>query len=351
MTVALKSLVQIETRSIFLLEVLPQIFLVFLPLIRVLIVLPIEVLEEGMVHDFVDVFAEPLVGIVREQAMNEVLEVLGRLLRTLWTNVAIQNVQKELVFGLFVERVPLVEDQVGEHSESPEVCGLVLVHSVDEFWSHEDHGSLELVTKYLAGAREVEVAELDFALFIDQNVFGFEVPVDDAFGMHVQQSFNDLGENEFDVGNGEQALGVEDVEQTAIATVLDFEEERAVRLHCFVEIQDVFVVEHLHDVLLDQDLVDGFLRGEVLFLDDFQCHFLSPPIHCVVDLRKEALSEFLLDGVVFQDFLLLLEVGALGKNDGVFGLSELGSQSRGHSVVLLIFLVRILQIVAIAHNY
>lgn len=102
-------------------------------------------------------------------------------------------------------------------------------------------------------------------LEIDEDVFGFEVPENEVPFVDVLDGQNDLAEDLPDLLYRKQLLPVQVVEQIAVLTVVQNEDEILLKHEVAVELDDIFMIQLFVDLdfLLQKSkmvLVEGFGR-------------------------------------------------------------------------------------------
>lgn len=107
---------------------------------------------------------------------------------------------EEVVLVLGPEGVVALENHEQEHSETPQVCvdGDMIAFGYD-FGSHVGGSTAEGVDGGRRGGLEAEAEIDEFELFVSvkQNVFGFDVPMDDVALVQVLNRFCDCLEELF----------------------------------------------------------------------------------------------------------------------------------------------------------
>ena len=165
---------------------------------------PLEVLEERMLHDLVGpvLGAESLLGVFLEQSVEERGELLPDGLGHF--EGALADFEKEFVSVLVVEGGDADDHLVDDAAEGPPVHLLPVALFLDDLRGEVLGGAAdglgELVPHELG---EAEVRELEIAVLADEDVLGLEVAVDDAVGVEVLECEEDLGGEETSLVLGE----------------------------------------------------------------------------------------------------------------------------------------------------
>ena len=144
-----------------------------------------------------------VLAIVTEESQDEVLEWLGQALSTgLFPVSGVVTLEEKVVeilvfFGFFEWEDALHDDEqddaCGEHVD----LGAIVVLALLNLWCHVCHGSsvrLEIVDFPEGG--EAEICNLEIHVVIDEDVFKFQISVNDTLSMHVLEHIAHLVEEE-----------------------------------------------------------------------------------------------------------------------------------------------------------
>ena len=146
--------------------------------------------------------------------------------------------------------------------------------------------------------REAEIGQIDVSEFIEQDVLGFEVPVDHVVLVQVAEADGDLGADESDRLLVEPTLRKKVVVEVASADVFQ-EKVNAVfvlkdvvhREHkgmCSIEQNILFILRILDLMLVDQDVLVNTFHGvelRVLLVDDKEDLAEGPLVDHLLDLE------------------------------------------------------------------
>lgn len=193
--------------------------------------LPVYLFEEGVLLEILEGYS--LVGILFEQTQQHVSELethapdlaVDLLIDEFFLHHLLVVVQTELSLAFIFDQY-LLEFQL-EHQDShrPQV-GALIESAVHDFWRHVLYRSKKRSDAFLQISLqqyfgEAVVCELDVPVIIDQYVFGFELPVNDAGLMQKLNSDDDLGEHVSDGTFGEDEVLLSGVEiEVALGQVL-----------------------------------------------------------------------------------------------------------------------------------
>lgn len=162
-------------------------------------------------------------------------------------------------------------------------------------------------------------------VMVDQQILGFEVPIDDVLLVQVHQSVEDLNEVESSIFLGHAFDGFEVVEEFASGTVwvkgkgtIEDEAHEVVGLEAVVQLHDEGVVEHGHDGLLVLDDVFLLVLADEAFEHDLHGVELSiSETANEVDFAKapdgEALAYFVSFEPALGEVLQAVEGGLAGE--------------------------------------
>ena len=165
------------------------------------LVVEARALEPGVVSDLLEGHAT--LGVVREEAKDEVLEVLAKTSAVDLLEVGIDlALAEEVVEVLFLagllEREDALNDDEEDDSDGEHVDLLALVLLVLlDFGCHVGHGAavgVESINVLVAG--KAKVSEPKVEVIIDEDVLKLEVAVDDSSGVHEVDRLEHLEEEE-----------------------------------------------------------------------------------------------------------------------------------------------------------
>ena len=108
-------------------------------------------------------------------------------------NLAFQDLLVDCHGIIIVEGIDAGVHLVGENSKSPPVDWLAVALVEKHLRSQVFRSSTESICARLAILCETKICQFQISLFIDQNVFGLQIPVDDVERVEVFEHETDLG--------------------------------------------------------------------------------------------------------------------------------------------------------------
>lgn len=180
-----------------------------------------------------------------------------------------------------------------EHEDAyiPDIQRLVMSYLLDHLWRQVLGGAAvgKPPAIFVEEVGPAEVSKSDGAIGVKHNVFGLDVSVDDGRVQRVEvlNSTDDLPQVLSSQLIVEAALPLEHGVELALAAVLQNQIEIVVVLVVVVQLDDVLVVDVVHDLHLKLDLVDKVVLHDLRLVDDLDReHILRHLVPYLVDLAK-----------------------------------------------------------------
>mmetsp|Transcript_32051 Transcript_32051/g.57480 ORF Transcript_32051/g.57480 Transcript_32051/m.57480 type:complete len:300 (-) Transcript_32051:151-1050(-) len=244
-----------------------------------------------------------------QHGLDQVLRVLRHVLPISRTEViaSCSYFVQHLCIRVAVEGRVAAQHHVHDDATAPDV-GLLVVLAGQNLRSHvvwsSSFGGERLPSLELAGKPEVDDLQrilLDGLVAREEEVLWLEIPVANVVLVHVVDSADDLLHEDRSVDFRKVPVLNDAIEKLATPAKLHAEVDVPVVLKCFVKLDDVWVVHHLHDgnLLLETLHVLHGSLGNCLHSTDRACGLVLGLAHRAV----RALSQlFLIQGIEICDF-------------------------------------------------
>mmetsp|Transcript_12092 Transcript_12092/g.25294 ORF Transcript_12092/g.25294 Transcript_12092/m.25294 type:complete len:292 (+) Transcript_12092:263-1138(+) len=168
---------------------------------------------------------------------------------------------------------------VQQHTHLPHVQTFIVTFSTNHFWGQVVWCTAEggPVGDILQDVRPSKVSKFSVLIFVQQNVFGLDVPVNNLrrLGVQVLQGITDFVKMSSCELTGELAILTEQVEHPAALGKLHSQVHVALVLEAEVKLHDVWMSQASHDVDLPLHLL-----CEAMLLYERQWDFLHCPNGC-----------------------------------------------------------------------
>ena len=205
-------------------------------------------------------------GVDDEDLREQVLRLAGDLVGPWHLELSCLDLEEQVadVSVVLVEGESAGEQGKQDHTAGPDVAGEAVVGDTrDDFGRGvvgRPAGGLEQLVLGLEGGH-AEVGDFDVVLVVEEQVFWLEVPVDNAQGVAVGYTDDDLAEVGDGLGLGQRSALYEQVEQLALLGVLEDHVQVVIGLPDIVETQHIRMIEQLHDDNLALDAVGERIGG------------------------------------------------------------------------------------------
>jgi hypothetical protein len=236
---------------------------------QLLNVIPVDPLEPRVSFNILPAENKPFLRVLGEALLNQHLKVVGYFDNGGKVGLQLEDLIEHHLLLLVVERRQSVNHLVEEHSEAPNVHGLPVALLVDDLRGNvlggPNVGESDLIRFDVLG--DSEVGQGSVAMFVEQNVLGFHVPVQNAFVVQVDQSAYDLTGVELNGGFGESSLGSEVVVEFSSLLELHGEEDHRLVGVAVLQVDHEGVVILVHDFSLIFEVIDEVPLNDIDLLD------------------------------------------------------------------------------------
>lgn len=239
-----------------------------------------------------------------DQSFQQVLDFVGKKLREQETSP--EDLLEEKVGVWVFEGKKPANHGVENDSGRPDINHLArVVLSGNHFWSGVAGGAAGSFQQlaFSVDIRETKIDEFDVVFGVEEKVFGLQVPVTNLETVQILQAIHELTEHFFGFFFEEEFLLDDVLVELPVFAVLEIEVGFALGFLDVVELDDVWVSNHLQNLNFSSNSL-LFLRGlDLGLIDDFHGELL-PGLEVLreIDFTEASFSEFLHDGVVFGDF-------------------------------------------------